>query len=118
MTLLLPHALVLLLPLALLLWRTGRVRGPAFFLRGGLLLALVLALAKPVLVLRAAGSDVVVVVDRSRSMPPGTDARAEEALRLLEPQRRPGDRLAVVAFGREVRVEMAADERASLQTSP
>jgi hypothetical protein len=56
--------------------------------------------------LRSAGSDVVVVVDRSRSMPPGSQGTAEELVHLLEPQRRPGDRLGVISFGREARVDM------------
>jgi uncharacterized membrane protein len=63
------------------------------------------ALAGPELVLRHAGSDVVVVVDRSRSMPLDADRVALEVVKLLEGQRRPGDRLGVIAFGREARVE-------------
>lgn len=106
MTLVWPQALLLALPLGLLLWRTGRLGGPAMGLRWALLAALVLALARPEVHLRSAGSDVVVVVDRSHSMPPGSEARAEELIRLLQPQRRAGDRLGVVSFGREARVEL------------
>ncbi|MCC6335581.1 MAG: VWA domain-containing protein [Myxococcales bacterium] len=105
MTLVYPQALLLLLPLGLLLWFTGRLKGPALWLRVALLLTLTLALARPEWRIRSAGSDVVVVVDRSRSMPPRSEATAEELVRLLEPQRRTGDRLGVISFGRDPRVE-------------
>ena len=67
---------------------------------------LVLSIAGPELILRSAGADLVVLVDRSRSMPAGAEARAEELIRLLEPQRRPGDRVGVISFGRAPKVEL------------
>jgi uncharacterized membrane protein len=101
----LPQALVLLVPLGLFLWKLGARPGPPMPLRWGLLVLAVAALAGPELVLRQAGSDVVVVVDRSRSMPLDADRVALELVKLLEAQRRPGDRLGVISFGREARVE-------------
>jgi len=101
----LPQALVLLVPLGLFLWKRGARPGPPMPLRWGLLVLAVVALAGPELVLRHAGSDVVVVVDRSRSMPLDSDRVALELVKLLEAQRRPGDRLGVISFGREARVE-------------
>ncbi len=101
----LPQALVLLVPLGLFLWKRGARPGPPMPLRWGLLVLAVGALAGPELVLRHAGSDVVVVVDRSRSMPLDSDRVALELVKLLEGQRRPGDRLGVISFGREARVE-------------
>ena len=74
-------------------------------LRWALLLLVVGALAGPELLLRHAGSDVVVVVDRSRSMPAGAGRVASELVGLLETQRRTGDRVGVISFGREARVE-------------
>ncbi len=106
-----PQVLLLFVPLALFVWRFGRLPGPPLWLRLALVALLVLALAQPQLAWRSAGSDLVVVVDRSRSMPPLSETRAEELIRLLEPQRRPGDRLAVVAFGREARVEAPLGEQ-------
>ncbi len=100
-----PQALLLLVPLGLLLWRTGRLPGPPMWLRGALVLALVVALAQPEWRLRSDGRDVVVVVDRSRSMPPGSLDAAKELIRLLEVERGPGDRVGVVSFGRDARVE-------------
>ncbi len=101
----LPQALVLLVPLGLFLWKRGARPGPPMPLRWLLLVLAVLALAGPELLLRHAGSDVVVVVDRSRSMPLDADRVALELVRLLEAQRRPGDRLGVISFGREARVD-------------
>jgi uncharacterized membrane protein len=101
----LPQVLVLLVPLGLFLWKRGARPGPPMPLRWGLLVLALGALAGPELVLRHAGSDVVVVVDRSRSMPLDSDRVAMELVRLLEAQRRPGDRLGVISFGREARVE-------------
>jgi Mg-chelatase subunit ChlD len=101
----LPQALVLLIPLGLFLWKRGARPGPPMPLRWVLLVLAVGALAGPELLLRHAGSDVVVVVDRSRSMPQDADRVTLELLKLLEAQRRPGDRLGVISFGREARVE-------------
>ncbi|MBM4776281.1 MAG: VWA domain-containing protein, partial [Archangiaceae bacterium] len=100
-----PQALLLLVPLGLLLWRTGKLNGPPMWLRGGLVTLLVVALAQPEWKLESDGSDLVVVVDRSRSMPTGSLDQATELIHLLENERRPGDRVGVVSFGREVRVE-------------
>ena len=113
MTLVAPQALLLLLPLGLFLYFTARIQGPPMWLRVALIALLTIALARPEFRLRSAGSDVVVIVDRSRSMPPRGEASAEELIRLLEPQRRPGDRLGVISFGRDPRVEMplSADGR-------
>lgn len=105
MTFSLPQALVLLLPLGLFLWKLGRWPGLPMALRWGLLVLGVGALAGPELRLRNAGRDVVVVVDRSSSMPADAGRAASEWVGLLESQRRPGDRLGVISFGREARVE-------------
>ncbi|MCP3139205.1 VWA domain-containing protein [Pyxidicoccus xibeiensis] len=103
----LPQAWVLLLPLGLFLWKYGRRPGPPMWLRAALLVLAVGALSGPELRLGTAGSDVVVVVDRSASMPRDVDRTAQELVTLLEAQRRPGDRVGVVTFGREARVEQS-----------
>ncbi|MGV3622130.1 MAG: VWA domain-containing protein, partial [Archangium sp.] len=108
-----PQAFLLLIPLGLFLFFTARIPGPPMWLRVALLTVLTVAIARPEFRVRSAGSDVVVVVDRSRSMPPRAESNAEELVRLLEPQRRPGDRLGVISFGRSPRVDMplSADGR-------
>lgn len=100
-----PEYLLLLIPALLVLWFVGRRPGPSLGLRFAIVLFIGLALARPELTLEDAGADVVVIVDRSRSMPEDADARAEELIRLLGAERRTGDRLAVVTFGRAPRVE-------------
>ncbi|HVS09680.1 MAG TPA: VWA domain-containing protein [Planctomycetota bacterium] len=96
-----PELLLLALPAAALAWRwrgTGRGTPLARFVALGLLS---LALGAPYLRTREGGRDLVIVVDRSRSMPGGGDAAALELIRLAEEERRAGDRVAVVAFGAE-----------------
>jgi hypothetical protein len=100
-----PQALLLAIPLGLLLWWTGRLSGPPMWLRWALVGTLTLALAQPELERRSNGQDVVFVVDRSRSMPTGSLADATELIRLAEAERGAGDRVGVLSFGREVRIE-------------
>ncbi|AEI64743.1 VWA domain-containing protein [Corallococcus macrosporus] len=107
----LPQAWVLLLPLGLFLWKYGQRPGLPMWLRAALLVLVVGALSGPELRLADAGSDVVVVVDRSASMPRDVDRTAQELITLLESQRRPGDRVGVVTFGREPRVEQPLTSR-------
>jgi hypothetical protein len=102
-----PQALLLAIPLALLVLTLGRIAPPASYLRWALVPILALALARPVLDRGGDAMDVVVVVDRSRSMPQGSDASAEEILGMLEGKRLAGQRVGVVSFGREARVERA-----------
>jgi len=100
-----PQALLLLVPVLLLLAWRGRMPGPAGWVRWALAVLLVVALAGPVLHRGGDSVDVVVVVDRSRSMPSGTDAEAEELVGHLEAARKAGQRVGVVTFGREPRLE-------------
>lgn len=91
----------LLLPLAVLLLRRRLWPRPFVgVLRIGLLLALAAVLAEPSWPGRADGRDVVLVVDRSRSMPPLLD-EARELFAAVGAAQRPGDRLALVTFGRQ-----------------
>jgi hypothetical protein len=102
---LLPQALLLALPLGLLLASRGRLPGPAGRLRWALAALLALVLARPVWHQGGDALDLVVIVDRSASMPLGSDASAGELLRDAEAKRKVGQRLGVIAFGREARVE-------------
>ncbi|MFL5322068.1 MAG: VWA domain-containing protein, partial [Myxococcaceae bacterium] len=68
---------------------------------------MILALAQPEAILGSAGADLIVVVDRSRSMPSGSDAKALELIQLVEREKRPGDRIGVIGFGREPAVELS-----------
>jgi Mg-chelatase subunit ChlD len=66
---------------------------------------LLLALTGPEWDLGGQGIDVVIVADRSRSMPDGADASVRELIENIENGRRTGDRVAVVTFGQVGQVE-------------
>ena len=100
-----PAVLALALPLGWVYWQWFRVRGVTGWLRGVLLLLLVVALAGPRVDIGGEGLDVVVVVDRSRSVSPENQAASLGLIRDLEQSRGNGDRMAVVTFGGEPRVE-------------
>ncbi len=104
-TLLYPALLLLLIPaaLALHLWRlpTRLLR----LLRALLYLLLIMALAQPNLMLRRGGGSVVVLADRSASLPAGTAARQETLIRQLQGRRRVDDQLGVISFGSRAAIE-------------
>lgn len=102
-----PELLLLAIPALALLWRARDGHPATTSLRALGALSLVAALAGPYLRGRAEGRDVVLVVDRSRSMPAGSDERALELIALAEETRGPDDRVHVVTFGAEARVERA-----------
>ena len=64
----------------------------------------------PLAPLGGKGVDVVVVADLSRSMPADSRARALEIIKLLEQRRATGDRVGIVTFGREARIERLPEE--------
>jgi uncharacterized membrane protein len=100
-----PIWLVLLLPLgvAMAVWRP-RTRAIGV-LRGCVLVLVVLALSELVVRLPSRRGNVVLVADRSRSMPDGAEARALEALRLLRAAKSAPDELQLVVFGERAEVE-------------
>jgi hypothetical protein len=102
-----PVWLLLLVPLAaaLAVWRLpSRL---LLALRLAALLAAALALAGAALTLPGRAAVVVVVADRSRSMPHDADASHRETIQLLQAAMAPDERLAVVAFGQNAAVEQA-----------
>lgn len=97
----------LLLPLALLVLR-GRIWPRPFVgtLRV-LFLALVCAmLAQPWVPGAEEGRDVVIVIDRSRSMPPAVRDRTMELAEQLTERLEPGDRIGLVSFGKQPVVDL------------
>ncbi|HEX7153962.1 MAG TPA: VWA domain-containing protein [Thermoanaerobaculia bacterium] len=103
-----PLWLVLLIPLAaaLWLWRTPRAILP---LRIAILLCLLLALAGLALQLESRAGVVVLVADRSLSMPVNSDTVERELATTLESTRGSASRLGVVSFGTEARIEGMPD---------
>jgi hypothetical protein len=107
-----PVFLLLLLPALAALplaRRGGRVRAA---LAAAALLALVLALARPVVRIPRRAGTVVVVADRSASLPPAERDAQKALLDAVAARRAEGEKLGVVAFG-----ETAAAEQIP-QTAP
>jgi uncharacterized membrane protein len=110
-----PELLLLALPAAVLWWRwRGGERGTRV-VRALVLALLVSASAAPYLRTGQAGRDLVLVVDRSRSMPAEAEATALEVIRAAEEARRGGDRLAIVSFGANAGIETTPAESARFE---
>ena len=105
MGLLHPELLLLLLPAGVVWWKTRNRGRTTMVLRALALLLVVSALALPYLSARADGRDLIVVVDRSRSMPTAASAAAVEVIGLAEDARVKGDRVGVVSFGARAAIE-------------
>src|SRR5690606_20451053 len=103
MTFALPLAAILFLPAFLAWWFLGR-RGHGRWWRLVALILLVAAATGPGLRWGDGGSDVVLILDRSASMPLTERSQQEELLRVVADQRRRGDRLAVVAVGTQAAI--------------
>jgi uncharacterized membrane protein len=95
--------------LAIPMWfawrRWGRAPGMTGVLRKALLVVLLLAITAPQINLGGQGIDIIVVADRSRSLPADADARIRELIENLQKNRRQGDRVGIVAFGTKPAVE-------------
>ena len=108
--LLFPELLLLLIPLAFLLYWRGRASGINGVIRFLVLLLVVLIAAVPLAPIGGEGVDVVVVADLSRSMPEGSRQRQLEIVQLLEDRRAKGDRVGIVTYGRDARIERLPEE--------
>jgi Mg-chelatase subunit ChlD len=105
LTLLFPGLLLLLVPMLFVLFWRGRTTMVGWIVRVSIAVLLALLAAVPLAPLGGKGVDVVLVVDMSRSMPADSRTRALEIVKLLDERREAGDRVGVVTFGREARVE-------------
>lgn len=106
-----PGMLLVAVPLLFVFFWRGRARAIGGAVRLLIIAGLALLAAIPLGRLGGNGVDVVVVADLSRSMPAGSRGRQLEIIRLLEKQRRAGDRVGIVTFGREARIERLPEER-------
>lgn len=100
-----PELFLLAIPLWFAYRRWGRAPGFTGVLRLSLLATMLVALAGPELNIGGRGLDVIVVADRSRSMPRGSQSNVQELIENLEKNRGVGDRTAVVTFGATSAVE-------------
>ena len=101
-----PWLALLLIPIAFVLYRHRHVMSATvLYLRWIAIFILVGALTEPSCVLQYKGIDVVVLVDRSNSMPAETEDRAKELIQILEKEMQPGDRMSVVSFAQNVHID-------------
>jgi Mg-chelatase subunit ChlD len=109
-----PEVLLLAIPVGIAYTRLSQASGVTAGLRIALLAALVAALAGPRLDLGGKGIDVIVVADRSRSMPPAAQDGVLALIHDLERNRKPGDRVGVVTFGGKAQIEHPLSDNSSL----
>lgn len=101
-----PLWLLLAIPLGAALWVWRPPSRAVTAMRIVILLLIVLALAGLAIELRTRAGVVVVVADRSLSMPRGADAVEREVVRGVESKRGADSRVGVVAFGRGAQLEL------------
>jgi Mg-chelatase subunit ChlD len=109
-----PELLLWAIPAGIAYTRLNRATGVTAGLRIALLVTLVLALAGPRLNLGGKGIDVIVVADRSRSMPAAAQDSVLALIHDLERNRHPGDRVGVVTFGGKAQIEHPLSDSSSL----
>ena len=107
MSLLEPIWSILAIPVALALWRWLPPIGARRLLRIALMLLLLLALCRPALRLPRSGGTLLVIADRSDSMPSDAADLEAEIIDRLEASRGSADRLAVISFGARSAIERA-----------
>ena len=104
-----PAWLVLAIPLAAAVWWWRPPSRLLTVLRCLLLAAVVTAMCGPAVKLPSRAGTVVVVADRSLSMPPTAGEMQKEAVGLIQAKMSGSDRLAVVSFGRRPNVDLPPD---------
>lgn len=110
-----PELWLLLIPCAWVAWQTRTENRVTLVLRAFVLVLLLGALTGTHWRARAEGRDVIFLVDRSRSMRSGAADAALEAIRLVESERRRGDRVGVLSFASEVGLERLPSADSSFQ---
>jgi len=108
--LLFPELLLLIVPLLFVYFWRGRSPGLGGLVRIVILALLAIVAAVPLAPLGGRGVDVVIVADLSRSMPADSRTRALEVIRMLDQRASTGDRVGIVAYGREARIDRLPEE--------
>ncbi len=109
MTFLWPIWLMLAIPLATLLWLRPLPTRVLNVLRAVIFALILLGMARLAVKLPSRAGTVVVIADRSASMPANTEALEREAIDLVQGSMNASDRLAVVSFGDGAAIERAPD---------
>lgn len=112
---LLPELFLLSIPLWFAYRRWGRAEGMTGALRIALLAVLLLAITGPQVNFGGKGIDIIVVADRSRSLPVDADPRIRELIENLQNNRGPGDRVGLITFGTKPAVESVLSNESKLQ---
>lgn len=102
-----PHWLLLLLPAAWLLYIMKMPGRKLLLIRVVMILLVICALAGARIKLPGRDGMIIVVADRSLSMPSNSNARVKEILQLLKEQMPANARLGLVSFGARASVEMS-----------
>ena len=100
-----PELFLLAIPLGFVYWRWGRVAGMTGALRVAILAVLLFALAGPQVNFGGRGLDLIIVADRSLSLPADAEPRIRELIVNLQKSRREGDRVGIVTFGTKPAIE-------------
>jgi Mg-chelatase subunit ChlD len=108
--LLFPELLLLIVPLLFVYFWRGRSPVPGGLVRIVILAILALVAAVPIAPLGGRGVDVMIVADLSRSMPAESRARELEVIRMLDQRASTGDRVGIVVYGREARIDRLPEE--------
>ncbi|HEY3968530.1 MAG TPA: vWA domain-containing protein [Planctomycetaceae bacterium] len=111
-----PELFLLAIPMWFAYRRWGRASGITGALRLSLLLILLAAIAGPEVNWGGKGIDLIVVADRSRSLPAEAEPRIRELLENLQNNRRPGDRLGLATFGSKPAIESLLSTEAAPKT--
>lgn len=96
-----PELLLFAIPAWFVYRKFGTAEGWTGWLRAGMLALVILSLAGPKFNIGGRGVDVMLVVDRSRSMPGESDERIKELIRNLENNSQAGNRVGIITFGSE-----------------
>ncbi|QDU66804.1 vWA domain-containing protein [Engelhardtia mirabilis] len=105
-----PELLLLAAPALWVAWTWRSASRPGTAIRFLAIALMAVAIAGPYLREGALGRDLIVVLDRSRSMPADGERLGLEVARLAEASSRTGDRLGLVTFGEGVIVDRPARE--------
>ena len=109
-----PEILLLVFPLGFVWYRYAKTPGTTGWLRLAIMVLLLLSLAIPRLNMAGQGQDLIVVVDRSRSMPANSERAIRDLINDLENNRRTGDRISIVTFGGDSAIERELSASAAL----
>eukprot|EP00913_Durusdinium_trenchii_P022811 g21415.t1 len=109
-----------LLPIPLWLGLRGwaRTATATHWLRLVVVVFLLLCLGGPKFNVGGKGLDIVLVIDRSRSLPKEAPENIKELQQFLDEHRKPGDRIGLISFGREAHIEQLLSEHRYGGSSP